>query len=210
MNIDRVAAIKQTVDPISLARRYLGQPVHERGHCLWYKSPFRSEERTASFCVSEKGLHDFGTSQHYDVIDFVMNYFRCSFQEACNLLERDYGIISNPYITDEVAQILKKQAEDNKLYTEKVKTWYNEFSSEIACIFRNSLDEIEKVKHTENFQPFENNRYVALLDVNCKLEGLLEFIDNVEKFEHKEKLYQRRGELEDVFGRYKKIVLQVQ
>lgn len=207
MNVDRVAVIKQTVDPISLARRYLGQPIHERGHQLWYKSPFRAEERTASFVVSDKGFHDFGTSEHYDVIDFIMKFMRCSFLEACDVLERDYGIISNPYVTNEVAQILKKQAEENKLYTEKIKTWYNEFSCEIANAYRRCFDEIEKVKEKPNF--FESDRYAELLHVHASIEGLLEFIDDVEKFEQKEKLYQRRGELEDVFGRYKKIVLQV-
>ena len=207
MNVDRVSAIKQTVDPISLARRYLGQPIRERGHCLWYKSPFRQEERTASFAVSDKGFHDFGTSQHYDVIDFIMNYLRCDFKEACDILERDYGIATNPYITNEVAEILKKQAEDNKLYTEKVKTWYNEFSSEIAYIFRRGFDEIEKAKQVPNF--FESDRYAELLHVHVNIEGLLEYVDDVDKFEDKEKLYQRRGELEDVFRRYKKIILQV-
>lgn len=207
MNVDRVAIIKQIVNPIDLARRYLGQPIHESGYRVWYKSPFRAEERTASFLATERGFYDFGTGQYYDVISFVMNKFNCDFKTACEILEKDYGIEQNPYVNNEVVRVLKKQAEDNKRYAQEVKMFITNFSCELARVYRKSIEMIELEKREMNF--FNSDRYAELLDVNVKLEGLLEYVDEVDKFEDEEKIYQRRGELENVFGRYKKIVLQV-
>lgn len=67
--------IKEYVKPTEIARRYLGDGLYKNGS-LWYKSPFRTLEKTASFCFNDKkGIHDFGVNKHYDIISFVEELF---------------------------------------------------------------------------------------------------------------------------------------
>lgn len=93
---------------------------------MWYKSPFRAEERTPSFCVSERGFYDFGISQYYDVIEFVKNIMHCDFQTAVKTLENYYGINTNQYETNDIRRILREQQEHNKRYRQKVEKWYTD------------------------------------------------------------------------------------
>ena len=74
--------VKQVISPKDLALKLLGEPARRQGDALWYKSPFRAEERTASFEVTDISFHDFGTSEHFDVIGFAERYWSCSFKEA--------------------------------------------------------------------------------------------------------------------------------
>ena len=62
------------------------QPKKIRNQDYWYCSPFR-EEKTASFKVNRQRniWFDFGEGKGGDIIDFGIQYFRCSVNE---LLER--------------------------------------------------------------------------------------------------------------------------
>ena len=79
--MNKFKEIKTMLTNKEVVTRYLGTPIKTTSTGIWYKSPFRSE-RTASFCVSNKGIHDFGTGQHYDVISFVSALFEISYWEA--------------------------------------------------------------------------------------------------------------------------------
>ena len=82
--MNRFREIKSILNPQEVVQKYLGLPEKKTSTGLWYKSPFR-KEKTASFCVSNKGIHDFGDSTHYDVISFVQRYFNTTPLKACLL-----------------------------------------------------------------------------------------------------------------------------
>ena len=53
--MNKFKEIKTMLTNKEVVTRYLGTPIKTTSTGIWYKSPFRSE-RTASFCVSNKGL----------------------------------------------------------------------------------------------------------------------------------------------------------
>ena len=70
-----------------VAEAYIGQAERISGDNLVYYSPLRPKERTPSFFVSNKrGLHDFGTGEHYNVISFVAKLFDLDYWSATKKL----------------------------------------------------------------------------------------------------------------------------
>ena len=72
--MNKYAEIKTILKNQEVVQRYLGLPEKHNSNGNWYKSPFRNE-KTASFCVSDKGIHDFGSSENYVSIIFVLIFF---------------------------------------------------------------------------------------------------------------------------------------
>ena len=97
--------VKTAVTPTLVVQRYLGQPLKRINDKLWYKSPFRNE-RTASFVVSdERGIHDFGSSEHYDIFSFIQKLFGLSFMESLSFLIKDFGLqVDDTYLNREVTR----------------------------------------------------------------------------------------------------------
>lgn len=127
-----VDKIKEFLTPIQVAKYYLGQPIKSSSLGLWYKSPFRNE-RTASFLVSdEKGLHDFGTSIHYDIISFIEEYYKVNFNTAIQILSRDFGISTEENLSSELKEYLKQKQEENKRVLYILNSWYNKTFGEIC------------------------------------------------------------------------------
>ncbi len=89
--MDKFAEIKSALKQEDVIRYYLGSPYKSNSKGLWYRSPFR-KEKTASFYVSEKGIHDFGSSEHYDIISFVVKYFNTDNFHALRILCHDFGL----------------------------------------------------------------------------------------------------------------------
>ena len=117
--------IKDTLLPSSVVRHYIGEPVKENSLGLWYKSPFR-DERTASFLVNDaKGIHDFGTSEHYDVIDFVEKLFNIDFVTAINKLFYDFGITTENRESKKLKEYLIKKREEELEIKKKLNEWFN-------------------------------------------------------------------------------------
>lgn len=82
--------LKNSIEPQMVCRRYLGMPLKSDRLGDWYYSPFRSE-KTASFLVNnDKGIHDFGTSKHYDIVSFVQEWMNLDFWSAVNKLSYDF------------------------------------------------------------------------------------------------------------------------
>ena len=109
--MNKFKEIKTMLTNKEVVTRYLGTPIKTTSTGIWYKSPFRSE-RTASFCVSNKGIHDFGDSTHYDIISFVEKYFNTSPNKALEILCYDFNIsIGNEYETKEILANIKRKRE---------------------------------------------------------------------------------------------------
>ena len=98
--MNKYQELKNILTNKEVVQRYLGLPEKQNSTGNWYKSPFR-KEKTASFCVSDKGIHDFGSSEHFDIISFVQRYFNITSLQALELISKDFGIITgNEYETD--------------------------------------------------------------------------------------------------------------
>ena len=168
----------------------MGTPISKRNGKYWYKSPFRAEERTASFCVSEKGFYDFGTSEYYDVIEFIKKICNCDFKMAISILKTQYGITSSKYETNEIARILNEQREHNKRYIQKVEKWYTDNYGCICKYWRVCCDYKDIFKGQIQLES-----YAIILDVLTELDCLIEQFQSATTFKEKECLYQKRGEV---------------
>jgi hypothetical protein len=64
--------------------------VRKGGDEVWYRSPFRPGENTASFKIkiSDNVWYDFGEGAGGNVLDFVMRYQHTDFKGALSFLER--------------------------------------------------------------------------------------------------------------------------
>lgn len=173
--------LKQMINPKDLARRTLGIPKQEKRNELWYKSPFRAEERTASFEVSDKGFHDFGTNEHYDVISFMQRLNHCSFKEAVDTLSKMYGLTENEYETESIRRRIEEQRLAMKAYREKVENWYYSFLDLTEKAWDDNEACIKAVGNDEETLAILYDRQIFL---GCLREELLE----TDTFEEKEKL----------------------
>lgn len=134
--------IKQTLKPTQVARYYLGAPFKEQGNNNWYKSPLRPEERTASFLVTDqKGFHDFGTSEHFDVISFIQRFYNTDFKRAISILASDFGVQDDNEMTSEVKKYLIQKREQEKEIEEKINQWHNNTLQKIC----DEIQELEKI-----------------------------------------------------------------
>ena len=182
--MNRFKEIKNILNPQEVAQKYLGLPEKKTSKGLWYKSPFR-KEKTASFCVSSKGIHDFGDSTHYDIISFVQKYFNTTPLRALEILCNDFGLneLGNEYETQEIVRRLKKKREEERLIKQKIEEWYsNEFQRVCDEIIINNrcLKIFEK---TANFEVFR-----ILYDEQVKLECYFDVLFDADE-KTKERLY---------------------
>lgn len=167
--------IKQILSNQQVVEKYLGKPIKHNAVGNWYISPFR-QEKTASFCVSDKGIHDFGDSEHYDIISFIARYFNTTQYKALQILIQDFGLmIGNEYETEETVRLIKKKREEERVIKEKInKWWYNEFNQ--ACDDKHINDRLIKI--------FEKNMNLEVLqilyNIDVKLETKLEALINAD------------------------------
>ena len=116
--------IKQLLSPSMVVMHYIGQPQKTSGKNLIYKSPFRNE-KTASFWVNDqKGIHDFGTGIHYDIISFVQELFRIDFKIAVRKLYSDFGIINFNETSQELRSYLLEKRKEETEIKEKIDKWF--------------------------------------------------------------------------------------
>lgn len=185
--------IKQKLKPTIVAEYYLGQPQRISGNNLIYKSPFRNE-RTPSFWVSnEKGIHDFGTSIHYDIISFVQELFKIDFKTSIRKLSLDFGVIDyDGPISNELTSYLIKRRQEELEMQKKIDSWFYETYSRICDELKMSQKIVIHVNGTAKQQ-----MYFHISD----LEGWAEvFIDTDKK--DKVNLYKSRGEIEKCLNKF--------
>lgn len=124
--MDKFIEVKQVLGNRQVVQKYLGTPSKTTFKGDWYLSPFR-EEKTASLYVSEKGIHDFGSSKHYDIIDFVSEYYKVKPMQALEILCKDFGItIKEERIDEERLRKIKQEREQKRKLKEKATNFYNE------------------------------------------------------------------------------------
>lgn len=121
--MDNPAKIKELLEPIAIAKHYLGTPNKVQRNRLWYKSPFRNE-RTPSFMVNEKGFHDFGDNWHGDIIDFVRKYYNTDFRTAMKILSSDFNLPEDEKMSKEFKAYIKQQREEEKKVQQAIENWF--------------------------------------------------------------------------------------
>lgn len=165
--MNKYKEIKQILDNEQVVIKYLGEPIKRDRNGVWYKSPFR-KERTASFYVSNKGIHDFGDSTHYDIISFIGKYYNTTPYKALQILSNDFNIniTENEYQNDYTLKLLKQKREEEKKIKNKIETWFN---SEII----KTCDEI-----------IINRKIISILEKKCYYEALAILYDEQVKLEY--------------------------
>lgn len=159
-----------------VVEKYLGQPKRTNSTGNWYISPFRNE-KTASFCVSEKGIHDFGDSSHYDIISFVQRYFGTTVNRAYEIICNDFGIrVANEYESKETLALLKKKREEEQKIKKKIDDWYRK-------TYINLCDEkLMNDKLIERYKKKANSTILKILyDNDIKLQLELNEFDEKDK-----------------------------
>lgn len=182
--MNKYKEIKSILNNREVVQRYLGFPEKQNSTGNWYKSPFR-KEKTASFCVSNKGIHDFGDNIHYDIISFVQKYFNTTPYQALEILCNDFNInyTNNEYETKEIIKKLKQKREEERQIKEKINRWFNQEMQKVCDeikINRRCLDIYIK---SANFKVLN-----ILYDEQVKLEHYFELLFNATE-KDKEKLY---------------------
>jgi DNA primase len=123
--MNNIEEIKDVLKPVEVAKYYIGEPEKENATGLWYKSPFRNE-KTASFLVNNtKGIHDFGTSKHYDIVDFVKELFNVDLKTAINKLSCDFGINIKNSETIKFKEYLIRKREEEIEMKKELNKWFN-------------------------------------------------------------------------------------
>ena len=184
--MNKFKEVKSLLDNKEVAQKYLGLPVKSNSTGNWYLSPFRNE-KTASFCVSSKGIHDFGDSTHYDIISFVQKYFKTDNKTAIEILSRDFNLyLGNEYETNKTIKYLKEKKEAEIKAKKKVEDWYknkfinicdklkeNEQCMNIASKYHN-LEVIKILSEESNILEYEFELFMNIKQ-NDKVKLYLEY-----------------------------------
>lgn len=179
--MNKFAEIKTLLKGEEVIEHYLGVPYKRTNKGMWYKSPFR-KEKTASFYVSEKGIHDFGSSEHYDIISFVVKYFNTDNLQALKILCNDFGLsLFDEQESKESIKKLKQKREEEKRKREKIEKWFNRKMQKLCDEIQENEKLIRIFKKTSYFETLK-----ILYDNQVKLEIEFEIMQNTKD---KEKLY---------------------
>lgn len=180
--MNKFAEIKNLLKGEEVVEHYLGKPDKRTYAGIWYKSPFR-QEKTPSFCVSKKGIHDFGSSEHYDIISFVAKYFNTDNLNALKILCNDFGLsLFDEKESKETIKQLKIKREQERRKKERIEKWFNRKMQNIC----DDIQENEKlIKIYEKSSNFEVLR--ILYDKQTKLEIEFEIMQSTK---NKESLYE--------------------
>lgn len=179
--MSKFTEIKTLLKGEEVVEHYLGRPDKKTYTGMWYKSPFR-KEKTASFYVSEKGIHDFGSGEHYDIISFVAKYFNTENYKALKILCNDFGIaLLNEKEDKEIIRKLKIKREKEKLRKQKIETWFNNKIQNIC----NEIQENKKL-----IKIFEKSSHFETLKILYKRQTELEIeFEIMQNTKDKETLY---------------------
>ncbi len=129
---------------------------------VWYKSPFRPDEKTPSFHINKlfNSWYDFGSSKGGNIIDFVMEYKNADISASLNFIEQTYKL-----------PIKKPQAAPNHLQADlfkKVEESPNDsfILNDVKTNFSPSLAQYMKEKRKINFD--EVKEFIAQVHFSNK------------------------------------------
>lgn len=170
--MNKFKEVKKLINAEEVIEKYLGQPRKRTRTTIWYLSPFRSE-KTPSFVVSDKGIHDFGDSRHYDIISFVSRYFNVDSLEALKILCADFNLslAEEEQLNKEQYKELLRKREQEKQHRENVEKWYNK--------------EMQKLCN----EILENKKYINTLKSTTYFEALSILYDKQQKLDYKYEIY---------------------
>lgn len=169
-----INTIKSIVSNRDCCFKYLGVPIRIDKVGNWYLSPFTSE-KTASFLCSDKGIHDFSSNKHYDVISLVENLYKVPFKTAIDILAQDFNIpTDNNKKTKEELNQIKKEIEERKKMNEKINNIYNSDFEKLAKELHTNLRVIEICKRNNFFETLEI-LYKDNVMLEIKIENILSY-----------------------------------
>jgi len=187
--MNKFQEIKSILTANVVIQHYLGLPEKHNTVGDWYKSPFR-KEKTASFCVSDKGIHDFGDSTHYDIISFTAKYFNTTQGRALEILSNDFNIqLGNEYENKQIIEIIKRQREEEKIIKNKINKWFNATFQKLCDEYQTNMKAI-KILGKTGYEEALSILYKREIELDLLLD---KFINAKE--EEKEKLYIGRREI---------------
>jgi DNA primase len=153
--------VKQQVRPKQAAQFYMGHPA-KSGQTDFYYSPFR-KERTPSFAVhDEKGITDFGSGEHFDIVSFVQKLHGITPIEAAKKIASDFHLNININPFDETDNISSYQPRNG------LRKWREKAFDRLCEIYRGT----QKTKKT--LPPDSVGFFVA-----CELEGPLDYLTDM-------------------------------
>jgi hypothetical protein len=128
---------------------YTPDSTKKQGNDVWYKSPLRPDEKTASFHVNtHKNIwFDFGLSKGGSIIDFITELKNCNVETALQFIEQT-GFIPKKYASQPQKEISPKQFTQTQKDTFKIE--------EIRHDFAPSLEQYMKDKRKINTNLLKN------------------------------------------------------
>ena len=149
-----------------VAQTYLGQADKISGDSLVYYSPLRLKERTPSFFASNKrGLHDFGTGEHYNVISFVAKLFNLDYWSATKKLIIDFQLDFRK------VDVEKIRGPTTKEKPKKINVVQGNKAEKIVCYFDNICykvkpkNDVALIKNRivdNSFRTYQNVKEIAI------------------------------------------------
>lgn len=178
--------IKELLNPILVAKYYLGNPEKITRNRIWYKSPWRNE-RTASFMVdNEIGFHDFGEGWHGDIIDFVERYYNTDFVTTMQILTSDFNLPEDEKVSEDFKKYIKKQRDEEKQIQQAIENWYRNTLSDLCNKLHYWQNKIPNLKKYELARAYSKEQY---------LDYLIDIFINA-KEDEKIELYKSREEIQ--------------
>ena len=113
----------------------------KHGNDVWYKSPLRTDEKTASFHVNvQKNIwFDFGLSKGGNLIDFVIERNNCDVETALEFIKQTYSPIFNPSknVLEPQKDVLRPFIQSNKKETFKLDEIRRDFAPSLLDYLKN-------------------------------------------------------------------------
>lgn len=146
--MDIFYTVKDILDPRDVCTRYLGTPSYKSSGTLFYYSPFRARERTASLAVTNKYITDFGTNEKYDIISFTSRLFNITTLEAVKVLAKEFNIMIDNDYTSKQVEILRQRVEEKRIIENTINNWYEKTYIRFCELYQywNNLCEYTKFK----------------------------------------------------------------
>ncbi len=93
MTLNKSNVLEWSANGLSVFTNYLGEVKPGKR----FLSPLRKESNPSANIYKNKNnalwyYHDFATGEHYNAIDFVMQYFELDFMEALRKINYDLGL----------------------------------------------------------------------------------------------------------------------
>jgi DNA primase len=171
-----INTIKSIISNRDCCTKYLGVPNRIDKIGNWYLSPF-NREKTASFLVSDKGIHDFSTNKHYDIISLVENLYKINFKSAIEVLSRDFNIpIKEKKLNKEEIQRIKQERDNQKKLNEEIELYYLRNFTKLVEELHTNLKIIEICKRNNFFEALEI-LYKENVLIEIEMEYILHFKD---------------------------------